>query len=136
MSKFTDKLIRFMYGRYGADALYRFCMVLFLILLIISLWVETPIISILNLALVLWMLFRMFSKNIERRRKENEMFLKATAPLRSFWSLQRMRIKERKTKRFRRCPHCRTILRLPIRKGKHVVNCPVCHQEVHVTILF
>lgn len=134
MSKWTDRMIRFMYGRYGADALYKFCMVLFWISFVGNLFWGSDVLRVLNMLLVLVILFRLMSRNHEKRRRENEAYLKFTAPIRSFFSLQHMRIRERKTKRFRRCPYCKTILRLPIKTGKHVVSCPVCHRDVSVTI--
>lgn len=136
MSNWKDKLIRFMYGRYGTDALYGFLQFVFWACLIVNLFVRSTVLSVVTWILIVLIFFRFFSRNIEQRRKENEMFLKAFGPVKSFFSLQLMKAKGFKTRRYRRCPYCRTILRLPIKKGKHVASCPVCHKDVNVTIWF
>lgn len=136
MANWKDRLIRWMYGRYGADALYGFLQLLFWVLFLVNVFVRSAALSILTSLVIVWMLFRFFSRNIEKRRKENEIFLKITKPARSFVTLQRMKWQQRKSKRFRRCPYCKTILRLPIKKGSHVVSCPACHRDVTVHIWF
>ncbi len=134
MPNWKDKMIRMMYGRYGADTLYAFLQVLFWIVFVVNLFVRSSILSLFSSLILVWMLFRFFSRNIEKRRKENECFLRISKPMRSFISLQKMRWRERKNKRFRRCPYCKTILRLPIKKGVHVASCPKCHHDVKVHI--
>ena len=134
MANWKDKIIRMMYGRYGADALYGFLQVLFWLLFVVNLFARSVLLSVLTSLVLVWMLFRFFSRDREMRRKENEWFLRASKPMRSFLSLQQMRWRERKTKRFRRCPYCKTILRLPIKKGTHVAGCPQCHRDVKVHI--
>lgn len=136
MSNWKDKIIRFMYGRYGADQLYVFLQVVFWVSVFVNLFARTPVLSVVTWAAFLLMLFRFFSKNLEQRRKENEWYLKVSKPVRSFLSLQKMRLRDRKTRRYRRCPYCRTILRLPIKKGTHVAECPSCHKDVKVTFYF
>ena len=61
-------LRNFMYGRYGVDQFGNFLFVTYIVLLIISLFV--PIVSILCYAIIIYTLFRMFSKQGYKRRME------------------------------------------------------------------
>lgn len=124
-----------MSGRYGVDALYGFLQVVFWICFIVNIFAQSLVLSIVTWLVIAATMFRFFSKNYAQRRKENEIFLEAVRPVRSFTALLRRKLTD-KNHRYRRCPHCRTILRLPIKKGKHVVNCPVCHKDVNVRIRF
>lgn len=135
MGNFKNKLASFMYGRYGMDDLSNFLFGAYLVLLIANLFIRTNIISILIYAIIFIMFFRTFSKNIYKRRMENEKFLKMWKPVKSKGSMTIRRIKEIKTKRYRKCPHCKSVLRLPKKTGKHKVDCPGCHKEFEVRIL-
>ena len=66
-------LRNFMYGRYGVDQLGNFLFISYIILFVISLFV--PYIGFLCYALIIYSLFRMFSKQIYKRQAENEWFL-------------------------------------------------------------
>ena len=140
MGNFKDKLARFMYGRYGTDQLYNALNVLCLVLIVFNFFIHstilTTIISLSLFAVLTFMIFRTLSKNIYKRRSENEKFLKLWRPFKAKSSFTIRRVKEIKTHRFRRCPHCKKVLRLPRRTGKHTVNCPCCHKDFELNILF
>lgn len=77
--RLRNGLSRFMYGRNGADQL-GLCIIWAAILLdIVSMLVKkvpllSGIIGLVTTAMVLWALFRVFSRNLERRRAENAAF--------------------------------------------------------------
>ena len=136
MGKFKSKLYRFMYGRYGTygtDTLSKVLLWVYLIWLVICTILELFVDSIcfslaywvVTLALVFWMLFRIFSRNVVARRKENERFC-------GFFKLRRNKFKDRKTHVYRKCPKCKAVLRLPKAKGKHFVVCPRCKNRFEV----
>ena len=127
-----------MYGRYGTDTLskvtlwvYAGVMVAYLILRLIFQGdlVASIIISVsyfvISTALVYWMFFRMFSKNIYKRRRENDKFC-------GFFKLRKNKWRDRKTHVYRKCPKCKAVLRLPRAKGKHNVVCPRCQNRFEV----
>ena len=128
--KFREKLNRFMMGRYGQDALSRFTLIVFVVLAIIGFLVRDGagrgILNVLLLAvLVIWYL-RAFSRNFEKRRRENAVYLKyKNAVLRWFKSLKD-RWTQRKDYRFFRCPSCHTLLRVPKGKGRVRLTCRKC----------
>ena len=122
-----------MYGRYGGDTLnkvliwvYAIWIILFSIVLIfvdsvwfsVSYWVSSG-------ALFFWIIFRMFSRNIAARRKENDAFC-------GFFKLRKNKFRDRKTHVYRKCPDCKAVLRLPKAKGKHYVICPRCKNRFKV----
>ncbi len=135
MEKFKYKLARFMYGRYGADQLYYALIVMCVILAIVNDITKSVIINVLSIALLIWTVFRVLSRNIYKRRAENEIFMKVWNPIKPKFSLALCRIKEIKTHRYRKCPHCKKVLRLPRKTGKHAVECPCCHNEFQVKVL-
>lgn len=136
MNKFKDKLAQFMYGRHGADQLYYALIVLCFILMIVNMFVGTYIIDIVMFAVLIWGVFRAFSRNDYKRRRENEVFMKFWGPVKAKLALTFRRIKESKTHIFRKCPGCKKVIRLPRKKGTHTVSCPCCHNKFQVKVLF
>lgn len=144
MSKFREKLVRFMYGRYGADELYNFIAKLNFVFIIVALlltllpvwrWLVYAF-YIFIIAIDAWMIFRMLSKNIDKRRKENAAFIKFRQKAKAGFNLTVNRIKFIRTHRFRTCPHCGAVLRLPRKKGRHSVCCPCCRKRFEVRVRF
>lgn len=132
--RFRDRLVRFMYGRYGADELYRFLTIAFYVVFFVNLVVRSYVLSALTIAILVWSVFRMFSKNIYARRLENQKYLKIKNSVTSFFKLGKDRFRDRKTHVYRKCPKCRDVLRLPRRKGKHTVRCPRCSDSFEVKV--
>jgi predicted RNA-binding Zn-ribbon protein involved in translation (DUF1610 family) len=133
-SKFTDKVIRFMYGRNGNDMLNRALFWVYFVLLLFNILLKSTILWILELILVALYMFRFFSRNIYRRQKENRAFLKVWNKITGFFKLQRNKIRDRKTHVYRKCEHCHVTLRLPKKNGKHTVRCPQCGKTFSVKI--
>jgi len=131
---FRDKFARFMYGRYGNDQLNNGLLAVYFLLAFINLIKPTFVISILMAVPVVTVFVRMFSRNIYRRQAENAKFLKIWRPVKAWLTLQRDRIRDRKTHVYRKCPGCKSILRLPRRPGVHQVSCPKCGNKFGVKI--
>ena len=133
-ARFRARLSRMMYGRNGADAICTVLMWIYLILWIFSIvassleWVIVCIAvwGVQLLVLAYW-LFRIFSKNTVKRRNEVVRFF-------GFFRRIRNRFRDRKTHVYKKCPHCRAVLRLPKKKGKHTVCCPACKERFSVRI--
>lgn len=117
----------FMYGRYGVDQFGNFLFVFYIILAILS-FVYPPL-MFLCYAVIIYSLFRMFSKQYEKRRIENQWFLNKTASIRKFFKRQQNKWKYRKTHKYLKCPHCHQYLRVPKGKGEITVTCPSCRQQ-------
>ena len=134
MNKFTQKLAVFMYGRYGIDELYYGLFGLWIALMLINVVADSIILAFITSVIAAYQIFRFFSKNREKRRRENEVFLKLWKPVKSWFILQRDRFRDRKTSRYRKCPNCKAILKLPNKKGKHTTACPKCGNRFDVKI--
>ena len=147
--KLKEKMYRFAYGRYGTDDLYSFSMILFAIIWVaeiiavmivpegVAKTVMMFVFGALITFLLCWTMFRMMSRNIARRRRENEIYLRARRAVARFFSLNTS-TRTRSANRddysyiFRDCTKCGSVLRLPRREGRHKVKCPRCSHEFNV----
>ncbi len=135
MNRIRQVLARFMAGRYGGnDALGRFLMIAYTVLLLSNLLIRSTWISALALATAAYLLFRMFSRNYAARVKENQRYLRWKEIFPRWWRLQKNRWRDRKTHVYRQCPYCKSTVRLPKKKGEHGVRCPCCRREFRVKI--
>ena len=147
--KWIQRAAAFMQGRNGADALGNACLRLYFVLVIVNLFLRSKIMSILLFLLIAFMIFRLFSKNLTRRRAENlaywnlrervRTFFRKFKPFRAlsdWWEKKKKRLSKLPTNAFRTCPSCKAELCLPRRRGKHTVRCPRCGKEFSVRILF
>ena len=105
-----------MTGRYGADKLSQWTMILAVIISFVSLLVS-PVLTLVSYVLMGWTLFRMFSRNTYKRYRENQRFLQ--------WL---DRIKDRNNRHFS-CPKCHQQVRVPKGKGKIAIKCPRCQER-------
>ena len=121
-----EKIIRFMAGRYGADQFSRFLSFVALALIVLNLFIRSNVLWILGLAVLVLTYVRMFSKNYEKRRKENERYLQLKYKLTSGFRNWNDRRKQSRDYVFFRCPSCHAMLRVPRGKGKIRVTCRKC----------
>lgn len=147
MKKFFAELAvkfqRFMYGRYGVDQLYKALLWFYLAAILLAMILGRAahetfyyIFSAVACGLFIFAFFRVFSKKIENRRKENENWLRFTAVFRKKFKDLSNRWKFRKTHVFRTCPQCKAVLRMKRVKGKHMVTCPHCSKKFEFRVLF
>ncbi len=132
--RFRDRIAAFLYGRYGIDELYRLLLIVFVICVVVNIFIGSIIIWVLSWLIYFYSLFRIFSRNITARRKENAAYLRIRTKAIAFFSLQKRKWRERKTHIFKKCPHCKATVRLPRIDGKHGVKCPKCKQHFEVKI--
>ena len=96
--KFCDKLARFMWGRYGIDGLYYGLLVTYCVTLFVQRFIKIDalkaVISLIGIAALAFMIFRVFSKNIAARRKENEKFMRIWTKIKNFFILQKNKIRD------------------------------------------
>ena len=119
-----------MYGRYGNDELTKFLMILALILMVVSWLPNLGLVYFVALALMIWSLFRSFSRNLEKRRRERERYLKLRKPFADFFKLSKNKWRDRKTHVYFKCKRCRAVLRVPKGKGSIVVICTRCKDRI------
>ena len=120
--KIGDWFRNFMIGRYGSDKLNQALLIAGVVLMLIGAllggrfaWASWC--SLLSYLPLFWCIFRMYSRNIEARRRENAAFC-------GFF--QHLRDQEH---RYFRCPRCRQMVRVPRGRGKINIRCPKCGER-------
>lgn len=131
-NNFRNKLYKFFYGRNGVDSLNKFIFVIYMILFVVSIFIKLPVIAVLELMITLIFFYRFFSRDISRRSKENQKYLKFQNKITGKFKLTKRKWKDRKTNIYKKCPKCKTVLRLPLKKGRHICACPKCNNEFKV----
>ena len=135
MGRFSQALTRFFAGRYGLDTLGKAQLFVYFALFLVNLFVQSWIVTLLELAMLIWWMMRVLSRNIAARVRENNWFLDHTARVRRWGRLQKNRWRDRKTHVYRTCPHCHAVVRLPkSKRGRHACDCPRCRREFSVKI--
>ena len=121
-----EKLIRFMYGRNGFDHFSRFLIYAALVCILIDVLLGGGIFYGIGLVLMVYSYFRVFSKNLSKRRAENARYYQLRSRFTSHFRDLKLRWSQRKDYVFFRCPSCRAMLRLPRGKGRLRVTCRKC----------
>ncbi|NOW87203.1 DNA-directed RNA polymerase subunit RPC12/RpoP [Clostridium beijerinckii] len=126
-----DRLRRFMFGRYGGDELSKALLVLSVILLLIMNFVpkDLKFLTILAYIPVIICMFRIFSRNIYKRRNENYKYLKIKNNIVMWFKNNINRIKTLKNYKYYTCSNCKQKLRVPRGKGKISITCPKCNSS-------
>ena len=134
--KIGNAIVRFMYGRNGMDQLNLVLMWVVLILDVVTMLVQrnhaavSMVLYWLSMAGWVYVLFRMFSKNLSKRRGENQKFVNWVWRMKS----SRAGAKERhadKDHKYFTCKTCGAICRVPVGKGKIIITCPKCGAQIH-----
>ena len=122
-------MARFMAGRNGTDQFNIFLLAVDVILLLVAgLFARKAGVVLYPLvALGLgFVYYRMLSRNLLRRREENERFIRWWLKLSGNLRARRERWIQRKDYKFFTCPACKTILRVPRGHGKIKIVCRKC----------
>ena len=120
------KINRFMYGRYGADRFSNFLLITASVFSLLSFIRVLWFLYFFGLALIVYAIFRIMSRNFAARRKELDVYLKITGKIKGSFSLSKRKWNERKTHKYFKCPKCKANLRVPKGKGKIEVTCAKC----------
>ncbi len=129
---FERKAMQWMAGRLGPDDLVRFSTDLAVVLCVVELFVHTTWLGVASLVLLAYSVWRMSSKNLGPRARENERFLKMLGPVRPWFQNPRAAWTESRTYKHVTCPSCGQHVRIPRGKGKLRVTCPKCHEKFEV----
>lgn len=122
MGNFRYKMAQFMSGRNGFDNFCQGLIALALVLIIADLFIPGRILNSAVLLIFIYVYFRAFSRNIERRRAENQWFTTYIGmPLRSYLA------RDRKNYKYFKCPGCGQVLRAPKGRGKIRITCSRCN---------
>ena len=129
MNRIREKMMRFMQGRNGFDQLSQFLNMVVLVIIVISLFVKWAPLYYLGLGLLVYMYFRVFSRNIPKRYAENQKFCNFRYDAAIKKNKMKKEWEQRKIYRFYRCPMCKQKVRVPKGRGKICITCPKCREE-------
>lgn len=150
MNSILEKIRMLMYGRNGMDRLSFFTFFAYLIINGLKMFfTRLPavyyVMWALALAFLVLTVFRVFSKNIDKRRHESAQFEQFLVrinfdafmfKLKKKFNRLSMRISQFSTHRFRTCPQCNEHLRLSKKRGKRKITCPKCGRKFTTYIPF
>lgn len=136
--RMRDGMIRFMYGRNGMDqlnrALFWMYLVLWLAEMVVSVTLKnrlvTDVFAVFLPVLMLYILFRMFSRNLYKRRAENQKWVNFVWRMKNGQKNAAARHAD-KDHRYFTCKSCKAICRVPVGKGKIVITCPKCGAQIN-----
>ena len=143
---FRNRFYQFMQGRNGVDELSKFlnrvglgCLLLAIISSILTVAFANHAMKAavvfrilyfvlygIGLALFIWAYFRIFSRNVAKRQKENTRYLYRVQRIKRFFAGKKQQWRERKTYKYFKCPQCKQRMRAPRNKGKIRVTCSKC----------
>ena len=123
-----ERFYRFMQGRYGIDQLNSFLMIVCVICFIVNMFIGSIVLTFIAYGTWLFVIFRMFSKNIYARNRENDKYLNFFSPL-SRWLKLKLMSKQDPSNKYFSCPKCKQMVRVPKGHGTVVVTCPNCQNK-------
>ncbi len=125
-----ERFARFMAGRNGNDQLNLFLLGVAVVLAVISAFFRSggfgSFLSVVVLALLAYVYFRMLSRNVYKRREENGKFMRFRYDMEGRLRAAKERWVQRKDYKFFSCPSCHTNLRVPRGKGRIKIVCRKC----------
>ena len=121
---------KFMQDRYGPDHLGVALIILSFIISVLYVIIGHFPLLFLSYFIFGLVLFRMLSRNIVNRRRENDIFIRYWWPIRTKIKRFIGNLKQRKTHKIFKCPACKNRLRVPRGKGKITVTCPKCTKKI------
>ena len=96
---------------------------------LLQLWLGNVLYTV-SIAAWIYALFRIFSKNLTKRRSENQRWLNWMWRMKSSQQGAKARHADKAHKYFT-CKNCKTICRVPVGKGKIIITCPKCGAQIH-----
>ncbi len=121
-----NRLRSFMAARNGFDQLGLALTAGALFLSLLGQVIRRSLPEFLGMVLLVWALYRMFSRNLARRQAENLWFLGRVRRLKSGVQGWFIRLRQSREYRFFQCPGCKNRLRVPRGKGRIHITCPRC----------
>lgn len=128
LRKMMWKLQRFMVGRNGFDQLglhiLWFCVILNIVNMFLRGTVSAVIFVVVDVLLI-WQLYRTFSRNLVKRGIENRKYCEFLTRFKRTWKVMKLNLTD-KTYHYYLCPDCAQMVRVPKGRGKVDIRCPNC----------
>ena len=129
LQRLRESLARFMIGRHGSDNLGMFTLLAGLACSLLGSFTGIGLFSLVGFASYVWTIFRMFSRNNDKRIAENRKYIELT----SNWKLKSSqfvkRMKNSKDYKYFKCPNCKVLLRIKRGAGEKDITCVRCGHQ-------
>ena len=119
-------LRNFMYGRYGIDHFSIGLIILSFLLSLVLRFVHVPFILLIAYIPLGFACYRILSKTVYKRERENQIFLRYYYPASQWFKIKINHLKQMQTHKFYKCANCHQQLRVPRGRGKIEIICPKC----------
>lgn len=129
MHYFLYRIKNFMLGRYGFDQLSLALFILSLFFNVLYRFIPIRILLLVSYAAFIFTVYRICSKDIYRRQKENQWFLVKYSFLTSEFKFRKEIFDNRKEYKYLKCPSCKHWLRVPRGKGMIEICCRNCNNR-------
>ena len=140
MNNWRYRLFQFMQGRYGLDEFGRFLLIVTVIVILLSNFRHLHFLYLAGLLLLVYTYFRIMSRNIFKRQRENQKYLsiknRFTRKGGQQSNVSSFRRRDKKSGKwgsnensqynFYRCRNCGQVIRVPKGKGTLKITCPKC----------
>jgi len=127
--RIRESLSRFMMGRHGADNLGMFTLLTGLACSLLGSFTRISLLSLIGLVLYIITLFRMFSRNHDKRMAENRKYIELTSGWKTKISQFMKRMKNRREYKYFKCPNCKVLLRMKRGSGEKDITCVRCGNQ-------
>lgn len=124
--RIRDGLTRMMIGRHGADELSFALLIAGLLLSMLGNLTRLALLDLLGMAAYIYGIYRMFSRQHEKRLAENRKYLQFFGGFANGIRQFGVRMKNRNSYKYFKCPQCHARLRLPRNVGEVTVTCGQC----------
>lgn len=128
MNGFRYRIYQFMQGRRGVDQYGRFLLLVAMTFLIVSMFTLENLFYYLGLMIFIYAYYRIFSRNLYKRERENTWYLTQKFRLTKGKSFRQKQYEWRYYAYFK-CPGCRQKMRAPRGKGTIKIKCHSCNTE-------
>lgn len=118
-----------MWGRYGYDDLNRVLMITAVVCMVLSLFPRGHIFYLIAGVAMVYSYFRMFSRNIAKRSRENQWFMNKTVKVRKLFGKKKQEWQQSRQYHIYKCPKCRQKIRVPRGRGRIAITCRKCGTE-------
>lgn len=133
MFRFRERFRYFMMGRNGFDRFSTFLCILAMVMMVVSIFIPFKIpkliVSGLGTGVMIYSYFRIFSRNLSARARENYWYTSLVTLDRFRSPNAKKKAMDRKTHKIFKCPNCRQKIRVPKHRGKICIRCPKCRIE-------
>ena len=129
MTRSRQRMAVFMSGRNGNDPFNLFLLIVDVAILLLATLFSRRLGGLLYpllLVLLGYIYFRMLSRNLAKRRNENEAYLRLRARFSSRFRVLKERWVQRRDYKFFTCPSCKAVMRVPRGRGKIKIVCRKC----------